>query len=62
LAAAGWNHLEIAHQLGHSPETSVKVYQHLINAGNGPRRSIDDWITDARDGVRQSKKLGDVPE
>jgi integrase len=52
LAAAGWNHLEIARQLGHSPETSVKVYQHLINAGNGRRRSIDEWILDAREEVR----------
>lgn len=60
LAAAGWNHLEIAQQLGHSPETSVKVYQHLINAGNGPRRSIDEWITDARDGVSQMRKSGDL--
>lgn len=62
LAAAGWNHVEIAHQLGHSPETSVKIYQHLINAGNGPRRSIDEWITDARDEVSQPRKLGNVPE
>lgn len=62
LAAAGWNHLEIAKQLGHSPETSVRVYQHLINAGNGPRRSIDEWIADARNEVRPSEKLGDLSD
>lgn len=48
LAAAGWNHLEIAKQLGHSPETSVRVYQHLLEIGHGERRSIDAWITEAR--------------
>jgi len=48
LAAAGWNHLEISAQLGHSPETSVKVYQHLIQVELGERRSIDEWITEAR--------------
>lgn len=48
LAAAGWNHLEIARQLGHSAETSVRVYQHLVEVGIGERRSIDQWITEAR--------------
>lgn len=48
LAAAGWNHLEVAAQLGHSPETSVRVYQHLIQVGHGERRPIDEWITEAR--------------
>ncbi len=58
LAAAGWNHLEIARQLGHSPETSVKVYQHLINAGNGRRRSIDEWIMGARHEVWNPQNHG----
>lgn len=52
LAAAGWNHLEIARQLGHSAETSVRVYQHLLEIGDGERRSIDVWITEAREQVR----------
>lgn len=58
LAAAGWNHLEIAAQLGHSPETSVKVYQHLIQVELGERRSIDEWITEAR---AESARESDVP-
>ncbi|MGB6057603.1 MAG: site-specific integrase [Microthrixaceae bacterium] len=58
LAAAGWNHLEIAAQLGHSPETSVKVYQHLIQVELGERRSIDEWITEARAEVAREN---DVP-
>lgn len=48
-AAAGWDHLEIAHQLGHSAKESVGTYQHLIQAAVGkPRRSVDDWIREAR--------------
>lgn len=58
LAAAGWNHLEIAAQLGHSPETSVKVYQHLIQVELGERRSIDEWISEAR---AEAAKETDVP-
>ncbi len=58
LAAAGWNHLEIAAQLGHSPETSVKVYQHLIQVELGERRSIDEWITEAR---AEAARETDVP-
>lgn len=58
LAAAGWNHLEIAAQQGNSPETSVKVYQHLIQVELGERRSIDEWITDAR---AETAKETDVP-
>jgi len=54
MAAAGRNHLEVAHQLGHSPETSVRLYQHLIDAGSGPRRSIDEWINDAKKEVREA--------
>ena len=49
-AAAGWNHLEIAHQLGHSPEESVRTYQHLLEESRGaPRRTIDEWILPARE-------------
>jgi len=62
MAAAGRNHLEIAHQLGHSPETSVRLYQHLIDAGTGPRRSIDEWINDARKEVREIASAKDVVE
>lgn len=58
LAAAGWNHLEVAAQLGHSAETSVRVYQHLIRTGFGERKPIDDWITEAREqaGTEAEKK------
>lgn len=60
LAAAGWNHLEIAAQLGHSPETSVRVYQHLIRTGFGERKPIDDWITEAREqAATEAKKQAD---
>ncbi len=48
-AAAGWNHLEIARQLGHSPEESVRTYQHLLDQSQGrDRRTIDEWILEAR--------------
>lgn len=57
LAAAGWNHLEIAAQLGHSPETSVKVYQHLIQVELGERRSIDEWIAEARVEATQNSNV-----
>lgn len=49
LASAGWNHLEIAQQLGHKPATSVSVYQHLIMREDEKRISIDDQIRKARD-------------
>lgn len=49
-AAAGWNHLEIARQLGHSPEVSMRVYQRLIDFDPGrERRSIEDMISAARE-------------
>jgi integrase len=49
-AAAGWNHLEIARQLGHTPEVSVRVYQHLLDRHIGQdRRSIDNMISEARE-------------
>lgn len=51
-AAAGWTHVEIANQLGHSPEESMRTYQHLIDSKPGERRSIEDYITEAR--VRDS--------
>lgn len=49
-ANAGWNHLEIAHQLGHSPEVSMRVYQHIIDFTPGRERlSIEDMIAAARE-------------
>lgn len=47
-AAAGWNHVEIAHQLGHSPEQSMRTYQHLLDSNPSERRSIEDYINEAR--------------
>lgn len=62
LAASGWNHLEIAAQLGHSPETSVRIYQHLIPIGFVERRPIDVWITEARAEVAAQENETMVPE
>jgi integrase len=62
LAAAGWTHLEIARQLGHSPETSVRVYQHLLDVGRGERLSIDEWITAAREEVAGKRDRQSVAE
>jgi len=40
---------EVAHQLGHSPEVSARIYQHLIEAARGrPPRTLDEWILEAR--------------
>ena len=48
-AASGWNHLEIARQLGHSPEISMRVYQHLLDhPGDRAKRPIEDAIAEAR--------------
>lgn len=51
LAAAGKNHLEIAHQLGNKPETAVRFYQHLIELEGGRRIPIDEQIRMARVGL-----------
>jgi integrase len=48
FAAAGWNHIEIARQLGHSPQESMRTYQHLIDADPGDRRSVEAYILEAR--------------
>lgn len=48
-AAAGWDHIEIARQLGHPPQELMRTYQHLIEAAHGqPRKSVDEWIRAAR--------------
>ena len=47
-AAAGWTAVEIGHQLGHSPELSQRTYQHLLDTKPGERRSIEDYINEAR--------------
>lgn len=49
-AAAGWTAVEIGHQLGHSAEVSQRTYQHLLDAKPGERRSIEDYISEARAG------------
>jgi integrase len=51
MASTGSTHVEIAHQLGHTPETSVRFYQHLIQVGNGPRPTMDQQIEQARSQV-----------
>jgi integrase len=50
FAASGWNHVQIANQLGHSPNVSANVYQHLLDGDTSPseRRSIEDYIREAR--------------
>jgi len=50
-AAAGWNHVQIANQLGHSPKVSAGTYQHLLDeqaVPGGERRTIEDYIREAR--------------
>jgi integrase len=48
-ANSGWNHLEVARQLGHSPEVSIRVYQHLFDHEPGTNnRSVEDYIAEAR--------------
>lgn len=48
-AATGWGAVEIAHQLGHSPNESQRTYQHVLLAdGAAPRKSITDYINEAR--------------
>lgn len=51
MASTGSTHVEIAQQLGHSPETSVRFYQHLLQVGNGPRPTMDQQIEQARSQV-----------
>lgn len=49
-AAAGWNHLEVAKQLMHSPTVSLSTYQHLFDnrPSGSPKFSVDDYIREAR--------------
>lgn len=48
-AAAGWDHIEIARQLGHSPEESMRTYQHIIEKHHGQaRKPVEQWIAEAR--------------
>jgi integrase len=59
-AAAGWTHVEIAHQLGHSPEESMRCYQHLLQGSEpGERRSVEDYIREAR-GVAPEREAVNV--
>lgn len=47
--AAGYDHLEVAQQLGHTPEVSIRTYQHLYDVGRqGQARSVEDYIREAR--------------
>lgn len=48
-AAAGWNHVQVAKQLGHSPEVSARIYQHLLDE-QPSNRTIEDYIHEARAG------------
>lgn len=50
-AAAGWNQIEVARQLGHSPQVSASVYQHLLSShpeAQGGPLSIEGYIRQAR--------------
>lgn len=48
-AATGWGAVEIAHQLGHSANESQRTYQHVLLAdGAAPRKSMEDYIREAR--------------
>jgi integrase len=57
-ASVGWTHVEIAHQLQHSPETSIREYQHVIHEAPTDR-SIEDNIREAR-GQTSEKCSGSV--
>lgn len=48
--AAGWNHLQVARQLGHTPSQSMTTYQHLFDesAHSVERRAMNDYIREAR--------------
>ncbi len=48
--ASGWNHVKVAHQLGHSPEVSMRTYQHLYDSAShaAEHRDVDDYIREAR--------------
>jgi len=47
--AAGYDHLQVAQQLGHTPEVSIRTYQHLYDVGRqGEARSVEDYIRQAR--------------
>lgn len=59
-AAAGWNHLEVARQLGHSPEVSMRVYQHLFDGTEGERRSVEDYIQQARNPYKGESNVRDL--
>ena len=47
-AAAGWTAAEVGQQLGHSPEVSQRIYQHVLDTKPGDRRSVEEYIGEAR--------------
>jgi integrase len=58
-ANAGWTADEIAHQLGNGTDVVNKVYRHMLDAAPRPeqeRRSIDDYIRQARDATSTPAK------
>jgi integrase len=57
-AAAGWTAAEIGQQLGHSPEVSQRIYQHVLDTKPGDRRSIEDYIAEARSAGDVREKFG----
>lgn len=57
-AAAGWAAAEIGQQLGHSPEVSQRIYQHVLDTKPGDRRSIEDYIAEARSAGDVREKFG----
>lgn len=48
--SAGWTHVQVAQQLGHSPETSMRTYQHLYDIASHEKehRDVNDYIREAR--------------
>lgn len=48
--SSGWNHVQVAHQLGHSPEVSMRTYQHLYDGAShsAVHRDINDYIRESR--------------
>lgn len=56
LAACGWGAVEIAHQLGHKATESQRTYQHILVLDPGPRKTIEDYICEARGIAPPAKK------
>ena len=58
LAHEGRSAVYIAAQLGHSPDLSVRVYQHVISEFRAPRLGAEDAIRQAGSSASQARLSG----